>query len=112
AARAVPQQHDDEHAPLLADPREDLTYLAAVLMQRMLDRSGHLDMPWSDKFASLRYGKGHISRLGLKHGPRTNPNEAPPRRFQHSGGGVGLPRAVSRDRHGAEPRDAEPRSRS
>ena len=36
AARAVPQQHDNEHAPLLIDAREDLADLAAVLVERVV----------------------------------------------------------------------------
>src|SRR5438105_4058524 len=35
ATRTVSQQHDNEHAPFLADVGEDLADLLAILMQRM-----------------------------------------------------------------------------
>ena len=44
-ARAVSQQHDNEHAPLLADAPEDLADLAAVIVQGVVHQSGHLDVP-------------------------------------------------------------------
>ena len=46
SAGTVAQQHDDEHAPFLADAGEDLADLLAILVQRMGHCSGYLGVPW------------------------------------------------------------------
>jgi hypothetical protein len=45
-AGTVAQQHDNEHAPFLADAGQDLADLLAILVQRMGHCSGHLGVPW------------------------------------------------------------------
>jgi hypothetical protein len=48
AARSVAQQHDDQHAPFVADPRQHRGHAAAVLMRvwltRKTGRDGYIDV--------------------------------------------------------------------
>jgi hypothetical protein len=47
AKRAVPQQHDDKHTPLVTDARQDLADFAAVFMEGAMIRASHSDVPQS-----------------------------------------------------------------
>jgi hypothetical protein len=59
------------------------TYLAAVLMQRVVHQHGHLDVPWSHKSAFLRYGGGHMSA------PRASPTGPKQREAAMRAAGLG-----------------------
>ncbi len=67
-ARAVSQQHDDEHAPLLTERREDWLILRQSSCSGWCNSAVISMCPGRRKSAFLRYGISHIPRLGHKHG--------------------------------------------